>query len=199
MNSIDTTEIQDKKHNKSITKFLTDKLKNINILCFKNPKIIILAIIFIVVLVAYFTLFSNKTYVKVSKQSQNYTNSLDYANYLENKIVKVVSSLSGAGKVSAMVTLSSSLELVYAESVDEKTNTTVSGSSTTSSNNTSSETIIVSNNGENSPLIVKEILPNIRGVVVVCDGAKDVGLKLKIVQAIKALLEIPSENIQVLY
>ena len=171
------------------------KLKKI-----KNPKLFILIFALIIVVFAYFKISSsNKSVENTYGQVFYYTNSLDYANALEKKIINVVSKIDGAGSVTAMLTLESSLEIVYAESTNEKNNSTVTGGSTTTSTNSSSETIIIKNNGDNSPLVVKEILPKIKGVVIVCEGAKDVKLKMEIIQAVKALLGIPSDNIQVLY
>lgn len=182
-----------------LNKFLNFK-NNIKIRKIKNPKIIILIFVLVLIVMVYFKI-SSTSQVGSSSYGQvfYYTNSLDYANALEKKITNVVSKIQGAGDVTAMLTLESSLEIVYAESTNEKNNSTISGGSTTTSTNSSSETIVIKNNGDNSPLVVKEILPKIKGVVIVCDGAKDVKLKMEIVQAVKALLGIPSDNIQVLY
>ena len=198
--NIEKKEVDDsKKNKKSFFKKLSESLNGLKIGKIKNPKIIILIFILIVIVFVYLNFHSTPSSKANTKgQVFYYTNSLDYANALENKITSVVSKMEGAGDVSVMLTLASSLELVYAESTNEKNNSSVSGSSTTSSTNSTSETIIIKNNGDSSPLVIKEILPQIRGVVIVCEGAKDIKLKMKIVQAVKALLNIPSDNIQVL-
>ena len=202
MIDLDVCEREDLEKNKNkgfLSKLLNFK-SGIKINKLKNAKVLILIFAFILIVLLYFKFSS--TSLKTSDsygQVFYYTNSLDYANALENKITNVVSQISGAGKVTTMLTLASSLEIIYAESTNEKNDSTVSSGSTTTSTNSSSETIIVKNNGDNSPLVIKEILPKIKGVVIVCDGAKDVKLKMEIVQAVKALLEIPSDNIQVLY
>ncbi len=184
---------------KKYTSKLKDKLTNSKLFKIKNLKLVGLVVLLTAVVVGYFFISKSSTKTTSASKATNsyYTSSLDYAKALETKMQNVLSNISGSGKVSVMVTLSSSLEIVYAESVDEKNNSSVSSNNSTSTKNTTSNTIIVKNNGVNSPLVVKEILPEIKGVVVVCEGAKDVNIKLKIVQAVKALLDIPSNNIQV--
>lgn len=184
---------------KKYTSKLMDKLTNSKLFKIKNVKLVGLVVLLTAVVVGYFFISKSSTKTTSASKATNsyYTSSLDYAKALESKMQNVLSNISGSGKVSVMVTLSSSLEIVYAESVDEKNNSSVSSNNSTSTKNTTSNTIIVKNNGVNSPLVVKEILPEIKGVVVVCEGAKDVNIKLKIVQAVKALLDIPSNNIQV--
>ena len=184
---------------KKYTSKLKDKLTNSKLFKIKNFKLVGLMVLLIAVVIGYFFISKSNTKTTSASKATNsyYTSSLDYAKALETKMQNVLSNISGSGKVSVMVTLSSSLEIVYAESIDEKNNSSVSSNNSTSTKNTTSNTIIVKNNGINSPLVVKEILPEIKGVVVVCEGAKDVNIKLKIVQAVKALLDIPSNNIQV--
>ena len=184
---------------KKYTSKLMDKLTNSKLFKIKNVKLVGLVVLLTAVVVGYFFISKSSTKTTSASKATNsyYTSSLDYAKALESKMQNVLSNISGSGKVSVMVKLSSSLEIGYAESVDEKNNSSVSSNNSTSTKNTTSNTIIVKNNGVNSPLVVKEILPEIKGVVVVCEGAKDVNIKLKIVQAVKALLDIPSNNIQV--
>ena len=197
---VEKNDVGNKKNSKrNLLKKFAESFGNLKFGKLKNPKIIILIFVLIVIVVLYFN-FGSSTSLKSTNTSNvfYYTNSLEYSSAIESKLKKVISNMEGAGDVSVMVTLASSLEIIYAESTNEKNNSSVSGSTTTSSTNSSTETIIVKNNGDNSPLVVKEILPQIRGVVVVCEGAKDVKTKMKIVQAVKALLEIPSDNIQVM-
>ncbi len=127
-----------------------------------------------------------------------YVSSIDYCNSLEQKLASVLSNIEGVSNVKVMITLSSSLELVLANSTEQKINTS-SGSSTNNSYtvDVSTPILIDSESGE-IPLIVKEILPQISGVLVVCKGADNIKTKLDIVQAVKSLTNINSSNIQVL-
>ena len=47
------------------------------------------------------------------------------------------------------------------------------------------------------PIILKEVLPEVKGVVVVADGASDTLIKERLVNAVKVLFDIPIHKIQV--
>ena len=50
-----------------------------------------------------------------------------------------------------------------------------------------------------SALILKEKLPEVRGVIVVADGAKDIGVRMNIMSAVTTLLGVPSDKVEILY
>ena len=56
---------------------------------------------------------------------------------------------------------------------------------------------LISGNGGNA-LIITELEPEIRGVMVVARGAEDYMVKLNIINAVKTVLNIPGEKIEVL-
>ena len=121
------------------------------------------------------------------------TSSSTYAAELEAKLSKVLSNMNGAGTVSVMITLESGAEIVVATSKEERTN-----SSTGSSNNTQSVTIVETPIiiGD-EPLVLMEILPIIKGVIVVAQGAGNIQVRLELLRAVQALLEIDSNNIEI--
>ena len=80
----------------------------------------------------------------------------------------------------------------------QQANTTTNASGTTTSITVVEEPIIITQNGEETPLVLMEILPVVKGVVVVAEGAKDVGVKLQLLEAVQALLSLSSGNIQIL-
>ncbi len=161
------------------------KLKSI-----KHIEIIIAVILGAIILLIYFSTI-NKSPSQSSYQS---TSTTEYATMLEKKLSSVISQINGAGNVSVMVTLSSGPEYVYATSDEEKTNTSINNGTTTTSTTTTSEPVIISND----TVVVKEIMPTVSGVVVVASGAGDTKVKLEILKAIQALLDVPQMNIEVL-
>ncbi len=139
------------------------------------------------------------TNVNGSNSSLNYVSSLDYCEKLENKLVEVLSNIKGAGNVKVMVTVESGPKLNFASNVDQRNNTTTSGGNTTSNSTFVEEPIILNSSSGYAPLVVSEDSPKIQGVVVVASGAKDVGVKLNLLQAVMALLDVSSNNIQIYY
>ena len=134
--------------------------------------------------------------------SQGQTSTAQYATTLENRLNSVLSSILGAGSVQCMITLDGEVERVLAYSDDQKnsssSNTSSSGTTNTSETSTSSkEPILVSVNGKSEPLVLYEIMPDVKGVVVVASGAGDVRVRLDILKAIQALLNVESSQIEI--
>ena len=47
------------------------------------------------------------------------------------------------------------------------------------------------------PVLIAEKFPEIQGVVIVAEGAGNAAVKLEIIRAVQALLEVPNEKIEV--
>lgn len=162
----------------------------------KNLKLVILIIIFLVAIILYLKMSkSSKTSSNsTSSNVSTYQTTLEYSKVLESKLEEVLSQIEGAGNVKVMITLDGSPELVYALDSNEKTSSTQNGSTTTSS----SSPIILDNKSGSSPLILTEKLPKVKGVIVVSTGAKDIGIKLDILNSVSTLLDISTDKINVL-
>jgi len=166
------------------------KIKNI-----KNFEMIIAVILGAVILLIYFGNFSSSE--SGSKTMNEYMSSMEYATFLEKKLGSTLSAISGAGKVEVMITLESGPELIIATSTDKKTTTTESSGNKTESITVVENPIIVTQNGSSKPLVLMEILPKVKGVIIVSQGANNVKVKLDLLNAIQALLSITPSNIQI--
>lgn len=168
-----------------------------NLLSGKNLKIIVLVIIFIVALIVFLKLSGEKSSSKTSSASSNqvYLTSLEYSQALEQKLESVLSQVKGAGQVKVMISLDGSPELKYAMDSDTKVSNSTNGSTTSTS---SESPILVGKNGSTSPLILTEILPKVKGVIVVSSGANDISIKLDILNSVSTLLGISTDKINVL-
>jgi stage III sporulation protein AG len=145
----------------------------------------------LVICVVYFSNFKKSSSSSETEIStENYSTATEYVNYLENKLSNVLSKISGAGSVNVIITLENGFSYVYA--TDTETKTIVSNGTETT---LTTETVILVSN---EPVVVKEIYPNIKGVVVVAEGAADVSVKLNILTAVETVLEIDRNNITVL-
>lgn len=172
-------------------------LRLFNLLSGKNLKIIVLVIIFIVALIVFLKLSGEKSSSKTSSASSNqvYLTSLEYSQALEQKLESVLSQVKGAGQVKVMISLDGSPELKYAMDSDTKVSNSTNGSTTSTS---SESPILVGKNGSTSPLILTEILPKVKGVIVVSSGANDISIKLDILNSVSTLLGISTDKINVL-
>ena len=166
----------------------------------KHVKTAIIVLIFAVSALLILNSSFGTSFINTKKESNsNYMTCLEYCEKLENKLTEVLGKISGVGDVDVMITAESGPEIKIATSTDEKTNTTTSGSNSTSNSTTITDPIIITSSGSNSPIVLTEMAPKITGVIVVASGAKDVKVKLYLIDAIKALLDVSSNNIQIYY
>ena len=105
-----------------------------------------------------------------------------YVTSLENKLKTCLSKVKGAGKVDVIISVSSSMQTVFA------TQTTVSGSAVL-------EAPVFAGG---KPVTVKEAYPEIIGVVVVAEGASTLSVKVDILNACQTFLSITEDKIRVL-
>ena len=105
---------------------------------------------------------------------------LAYQTQLEQRLEKLISQMSGAGKTTVMVTLETGEESVYA--LD-----------TQSGDLQSQNTHVLLDDG--SALTETVCQPQIRGVAVLCDGGGDVRVAARITELLTSLLDLPSNRI----
>ncbi len=122
-----------------------------------------------------------------------------YTEALEARLEKLLSSMEGVGEVSVMITLESSSEQIL--QVDEEAEDEVSAESdadgirSESSSRRSSSTFT---DGDDSPYVVKEMMPAIEGVVVTAEGASSATVCREIKEAVQALFDVEAHKIKVL-
>ena len=108
---------------------------------------------------------------------------------LEKRLEEAVSQISGAGKTDITVTFDSSREFFYAKNSSENI--------ADSESETESEFVILEGSEGEEPIILKTTEAKVRGVLVVCEGGDDPFVCEKILEAICALLDIPSNKVSV--
>ena len=120
---------------------------------------------------------------------------------LEERLEQVLSCIRGAGRVDVMITYDTGPEIVPAMStnVNSTGSETSEGSRSSSSQQSteSTEPATVSGSGGNEPIVLKEIEPVVRGVIVVAEGAADIEVRLDLQRAVRAVLDIPLSRIEV--
>jgi len=186
----------------------------------KNNKmgenLIILIIIGVIIIIAGSTLFGEKDKPKNDNTGKSVDNKTvedvkdvsvvgvnTERTEIEKNIEHILSQINGAGKVDVLVTYSSGREIVPYSDIkknDELTDEKDSNGGTRKIDQSSYESQIAyedSGNGVQKPIILKELMPEVKGVVVVADGASDTLVKESLVNAVKVLLDIPIHKIQV--
>ncbi len=128
----------------------------------------------------------------------------DYEAKIEKRLSSILSQVDGAGVVNVMVTLKQGKEIVVAEDSNyERIKTTEKdgeGGDREIDNLKQSGTkiIIKGSGGVDEPLIIKEIVPKIEGVIIVAKGGGNVLVKEQLIRATQTVLGVEPHKVQVL-
>ena len=114
-----------------------------------------------------------------AKSAQS-SSSTEYQAQLEERLERLISHMSGAGKTTVMVTLGTGEEMIYA--LD-----------TQSGDMQSQQTHVLLEDG--SALTETVCVPQVCGVAVLCEGGGDVRIAARITELVSALLDLPSNHI----
>lgn len=116
---------------------------------------------------------------------------------VESKLADVLSKIRGAGDVRVMITYDTTGEIVPAMSTDTQTGES-SGSGTDSRDTSESKTpATVKKNGDEEPIVLTQIEPTVRGVIVIAEGAADISVKLDLQHAVETVLGVSADCIEV--
>ncbi|MBE7073810.1 MAG: hypothetical protein E7379_01815 [Clostridiales bacterium] len=123
----------------------------------------------------------------IDNNRTEFSTSAEYVVYLENKLESVINCLKGVENVEVAITLEKGFEYVY--QTEDETRTTSNGTSITT-------TTLVYIDGK--PVMLEEIYPVIKGIVVVVQGSEEVSVKLNIIQVIKTMIDVDSSQINII-
>ena len=168
-------------------------------------KIILIAIAGIVLLLANFSEWKNaiseNTEKKEEKTVQTDQNDA-YVEALENKLVHILENVDGVGKAEVMITLKSSKESVLNKDLSEEKQTEEERSGETQKVNKNQkkqeETILSDSSGNSAPYVIKELEPEISGIVISCEGAGNKVVEASVLEAVQVLFGVSANHIKVL-
>ncbi len=135
----------------------------------------LVVIALIVVVLLFFT--SSFNYDSNSEQSVE-----SYVDSLETKLEKSLAKVKGSGKVEVIISVKGGMEQVYATEKKEQNGNVV-------------ETPVLVNG---KTVLITEKYPEITGVVIVCEGAKNLSCKVNIINAVCVYLNVDESKIEVL-
>jgi len=133
---------------------------------------------------------------KVENINYNYS---DYSTLLESKLENVLSQLKGVGKVKVMITLEDTTEIIPAFNTTKNNENTKEIDSQGGTREIVREdmTMQMVTNEEGEPIVLKEIKPTIKGVIVIADGAENLEVKEMLYEAVKTVLGIPGKRVEI--
>lgn len=104
---------------------------------------------------------------------------------MEHRFETALSKISGAGKVTVVLTLKDGGRNTYAQDIR------------TGQQEQSRTTVIVGRNGEEGPIPIQQFTPTFQGALVVCRGGGDPGIRLELTRAICALTGLSTEKVSI--
>ncbi|MEG1875328.1 MAG: hypothetical protein RR022_04510 [Angelakisella sp.] len=126
-----------------------------------------------------------------------------YEQQLEQRLEDILGNIAGVGRVQVMVTLESGHRYEYAkqnkESSDRLEDTHDTKSQKTQEKSISEENYVMvdSSGGGKQPLVTNELEPQVKGVVVVCEGGENPVIVAHIVETVKVAVNLASNRIAV--
>ena len=110
---------------------------------------------------------------------------------LKDSLEEILSQISGAGKVSVLLTQAAGKETIY--QIDENTSAENGGSSS------HRQTVLISGTGREENGLIRQVKePTYLGAVIVCQGADNAAVRLAVVEAVRSATGLTTDRISVL-
>lgn len=138
---------------------------------------------------------------KTAEAPQQAANSAPEEEGMESRLKRALESIRGAGEVEVLVTYESGPELVPAMSTEKQRSTSRDTRSeqegVTESESETDKPMTLNKNGSDEPLVLTEKQPQIRGVIVIAQGAGDVRVRMDLTRAVMVALGVDASRIEV--
>ena len=168
----------------------------------KNKKILITLGLFagiVLIISSFFSAGNNKNTsgnlnIKsdLSKTDANY-----YINIQEKKLCEILKKINGVSEPFVMLALESSSEYIYASKQSVKESVSKNGEII--QRDVQKDIILYEDEKKSkSPILVKEIQPKIKGVAIVCKITGGADLRLKIINLVSTVLNLPADKVYVI-
>lgn len=126
---------------------------------------------------------------------------LSYEKKQEQRLSEILSQMEGVGRAEVMITYKSSEERIVREdssSSRKSVEETDSGGGMRTQEEVSLNVDTLTTGGEGEPYVVKELVPEVEGILVLADGGDKASVKAQIIEAVQALFPLESHKIKVL-
>ncbi len=174
---------------------MNEKIKNLT----KNPKMLIILGIGGILLIFISSLFSGDGDETQKNASSGVTYTAEqYCELLEEDIKDIVTSITGDKNPTVVITLESGIRYSYASAAETDTSSSAGETNDQSSESKKQSYITVKNaDGGEQALVITEIMPEVRGVAIICAGGDYELTAEKIKNAVTAALNITSKRVYI--
>ena len=169
----------------------------------KTSKIIFIIGIIGILLIFLSSIIPHKGDASSSTSSQETITAEEYASNLETKLTELAEGIHGVGKAKVMVTLENGIEYVYANSQKKSNDNTQDydegeSKKSTDKNTLEQDVTVIDGKDGKQALVVTELEPTVKGVVVVCEGGGDIKVVENLTNAVTTALNISSTRVSVI-
>lgn len=123
----------------------------------------------------------------------------EFVRQTEERLTTIVGSIEGAGKCRVLVTLENGVEYVYATeqrvNSDRQEDTDDNSKRLTERDDSERSVIVVETNGGRQGLLVTELQPTVRGVVVVCEGGDREDVRVRVTEAVTVAMDLSAKRV----
>ena len=126
-----------------------------------------------------------------------------YEEMLTKRLEDILSLMDGAGRVKVMLTLSYGNEVILAsdtvseESVTSETDAAGAQRTIDQQKNDRRTVLVKQNDGGEKPIVLKEIMPRVEGVIIMAQGGDNIAVKAALINAVQTVLGIEIHKVQV--
>ncbi len=152
-------------------------------------KVLIAAGIVGILLLALPEILPQKTTAKTESSAQA------FVEQTEKRLTALLSGIEGAGECRIMVTLENGVEYVYATENKEGSDRQEESDRVVERDDSEKNVIVIDSENGKEGLLVTEIQPTVKGVVVVCEGGDNPAVQARIVEAVTVALNISSKRV----
>lgn len=162
-----------------------------------RPKLLVIIGIIGIALIFISSLIPTSSKKSGERQTNDFS-AEDYRIQTEQYVKDIVKSITGDKHPTVVITLDSGIRYEYADAKESDTSAS-SGKETEENRKSQKQSYITvrTSDGSEKPLIVKETMPEIRGVAIVCMFGDDGTVAEKIQNAVTAALDITSQRVYV--
>jgi len=114
----------------------------------------------------------------------------------EKRIESALLQCEGVGRARVILSVDSGPESVYAKEAKQTVREQESGV-VTESDSDMKPSIMSEGSGRERPIVIKELYPEFRGALVICDGAEATSVRKCIIESVSALTGLSTERISV--
>lgn len=176
---------------------LTQKIKEMS--SKKKTQYLAIILIIAVILMLYFSSLqptASKNSEEQKNQSQAAAASVNTD--MESRLKTILGKVSGAGNVDVVINYESTAELVPAFSEDTQTSTSTDNGKSSETTSEKTDVATVQGDGSQEALIIKENQPEVRGVIVVAEGADNISVRMNLLSAVTTLLNVTADKVEIL-